>query len=246
MHNIRYRFRHHNGNYRWFSTSATSVINGEQQLLYAIGISQDITERKYAEEALEASEERYKAFISQSTEAIWRYELEIPIKITEPLDKIIAQLRKHGFIAECNDIMAKMYGFQSSAQLIGATLDDILNPNDKRNRQALVSFVENNFKLTDVESNETDKDGNVRYFLNNLVGIIENGFLIRAWGTQREITEKRRIEEKIRYLASLIENVYDAVIGSDMQLVVKSFNKAAEKLYGIPAEKVIGKIAGLR
>ena len=241
MHNIRYRVRHSNGNYRWFSTSATFVSNDQQEVLYGIGISHDVTERKYAEDALEASEERYKTFISQSTEAIWRYELEIPISINEPAEKIIAHLQKHGFIAECNDIMAKMYGQQSSAQLVGTRIDEFVDLKDTQNKEAMIAFVENGFKATEIESRSVDAQGNTHYFLNNLVGMIENGMLKRTWGTQREITEKRLAEEKIHYLASLTENVYDAVMGSDMQFIIKSFNKAAEKLYGIPAEKVIGR-----
>src|ERR1700730_4796333 len=142
MHNIRDRFRHKNGSYRWFSTSATFVLNDEGQLLYGIGISQDITERKFSEEALEASEERYKVFIGQSSEAIWRYELEIPVKINQPVDNILAHFRKHGFIAECNEIMASMYGHQSSAQLVGSGLDDILDFNDEKNIEYLKSFIE--------------------------------------------------------------------------------------------------------
>ncbi len=241
MHNIRYRFRHNNGTYRWFSTSATFVLNDDNQLLYGIGISQDVTERKYAEESLEASEERYKAFIGQSSEAIWRYELETPIRIYESPANIVSHLRNKGFIAECNDIMAKMHGYDNSAQLIGSKLDDFFNLVERTNGNALINFVKNGFKLTDVESCENDKNGNTRFFLNNLVGIVENGYLKRTWGTQRDVTEKKLAEEKIRYLARLTENVYDAVMGSDMQFIVKSFNKAAEKLYGLKAEQVIGK-----
>jgi len=241
MHNIRYRFRHNNGNYRWFSTSATFVLDEHAQPLYGIGISQDVTERKYAEEALEASEERYKAFITQSSEAIWRYELETPISINESPEAIRHHLRHHGFIAECNEIMATMYGYESSAKLIGVRLHELIDLEHSFNRHAFVSFLQNGFKLTEAESIHVDKDGTARYFLHNLIGIVENGFLKRTWGTQREITEKKRSQEKISYLASLTENVYDAVIGSDIHLVIKSFNKAAEKLYGLPKEKVIGK-----
>src|SRR5215207_9947861 len=36
----------------------------------------DVTERKRAEEEIRQSEERYRSFVEQSTEGIWRFELE--------------------------------------------------------------------------------------------------------------------------------------------------------------------------
>jgi PAS domain S-box-containing protein len=241
MHNIRYRFRHANGNYRWFSTSATFVLNAEKQLLYGIGISQDVTERKYAEEALEASEERYKAFITQSSEAIWRYELEQPIQISEPVGKIIHHLRNRGFVAECNDIMARMHGYENSAQLIGARMDELVNPSEKKNMDYLVAFIRNNFKLSDAETIEVDEYGITRYFLNNIIGIVENGYLKRAWGTRREISERRRAEETLRFQANILENVSDIIVSTDLNHCITSWNKAAQEIYGIPAQEAIGK-----
>ena len=241
MHNIRYRFRHANGNYRWFSTSATFVLNSEKQLLYGIGISQDVTERKYAEEALEASEERYKAFISQSTEAIWRYELEEPIAVSEPVEVIVDHIRKYGFIAECNDIMARMHGFEHSAQMIGIRADEFGDLDEKRNMNALAAFIRNNFNLADAESVGVDEQGNTRYFLNNLFGIVENGFLKRAWGTRREITEKKRAEETLRFQANILENVSDIIVTTDLNHRITSWNMAAETVYGISAADAIGR-----
>ena len=37
--------------------------------------------------------------------------------------------------------------------------------------------------------------------LNNLTGVVENGLLVRAWGTQTDVTERRRAEEAQRFLA---------------------------------------------
>ena len=42
------------------------------------------------------------------------------------------------------------------------------------------------------ESQEIDRYGNAKYFVNNLVGIFERGQLVGAWGTQRDVTEQRR------------------------------------------------------
>jgi hypothetical protein len=45
------------------------------------------------------------------------------------------------------------------------------------------------------------REGSPQRFLNNLTGIVENGLLVRAWGTQRDVTEHRRAEEAQRFLA---------------------------------------------
>jgi light-regulated signal transduction histidine kinase (bacteriophytochrome) len=52
-----------------------------------------------------------------------------------------------------------------------------------------------------------DKQGHSRYFLNNLVGTVEQGVLVRAWGSQRDITEWKQaqttLHSRARELARL-------------------------------------------
>jgi PAS domain S-box-containing protein len=56
----------------------------------------------------------------------------------------------------------------------------------------------------------------------------------------RDITERKRTEEEHRYHAYLLENVNDAVLATDEQLLITAWNKAAEKLYGWRADEVLG------
>jgi len=45
------------------------------------------------------------------------------------------------------------------------------------------------------ESHEVDVLGNAKIFLNSMIGIVENGKLVRTWGIQRDVTERVRLEE---------------------------------------------------
>jgi len=56
-----------------------------------------------------------------------------------------------------------------------------------------------------------------------------------------DITDRKRAEEKIQYQAKLVEDVSDAIISSDLDFNIVSWNKAAESIYGWKAEEVIGK-----
>jgi PAS domain S-box-containing protein/putative nucleotidyltransferase with HDIG domain len=56
----------------------------------------------------------------------------------------------------------------------------------------------------------------------------------------RDITERIRNEEKLRYQANLLENVSDAIIATDLQYNIQFWNKAAERQYGWTASEVIG------
>src|SRR5919107_6233817 len=57
----------------------------------------------------------------------------------------------------------------------------------------------------------------------------------------RDITERKRVEEQLRYHAHLLENIHDAVIATDEQLAVTAWNKGAEQMYGWSADEVLGR-----
>ena len=163
---------------------------------------QDVTERKLAEEKIRRSEERYRSFVEQSTEGIWRFELEEPISTDMPEAEQVDHFYRHAYLAECNDVMARMYGFTRAEEIVGARLGDFLPRSVPENVEYLLAFIRSGHRLTDAESEEEDCEGNLKRILNNLTGIVENGLLVRAWGTQTDVTERRRAEEAQRFLAS--------------------------------------------
>jgi PAS domain S-box-containing protein len=59
-----------------------------------------------------------------------------------------------------------------------------------------------------------------------------------------DITERRRAQlradKALQQLASIVENTDDAIIGSDLNGLVTSWNAAAERLYGYTSEEMIG------
>ena len=57
----------------------------------------------------------------------------------------------------------------------------------------------------------------------------------------RDITRKRKAEERMRYLANIVENVVDAVISLDGEGKIVSWNRGAEKTFGFRAKDVVGK-----
>ncbi len=144
------------------------------------------------------TEERYRAFVANSAEGIWRCETETPIDIRLPEEEQINAFFQYGYLAECNDAFARMYGFDDADDLTGARLSDLLPREHPTNQAYLRAFIQANYRLSNAESAELDRNGNVRYIANSLTGVVENGFLVRAWGTQRDITAQREAETALR------------------------------------------------
>ena len=163
----------------------------------------------------ESREERYRAFIEQTSEGVWRCDLREPIDVRLPVAEQIDRIYAHAFLAECNNAMARMYGLESADQIVGATIAALLPREDPANVEYLEAFVRSGYRLTDAESHEVGRDGASYYFLNNLVGIVRDGLLIRAWGSQRDITARKEIESALR--AS--EERYRALVTASTSLV---------------------------
>jgi PAS domain S-box-containing protein len=64
------------------------------------------------------------------------------------------------------------------------------------------------------------------------------GLLVR--GSLGDITERKRAEETLLKLASIVESSDDAIVSKTLEGIVTSWNKGAERIYGYNAEEVIG------
>jgi PAS domain S-box-containing protein len=158
----------------------------------------DISSRKQTEDALRNAEERYRAFVANSSEGIWRYELDVPLDLSLPPDAQIEHLYQHAWLAELNDAMARMYGYEHATELVGSRVAQMLPSEDEAARGYLAEVVKARFEFGDKESVERDRFGQVRYFANSMVPVIENGRLLRTWGTQRDVTARKRAEQAMR------------------------------------------------
>ncbi|MCX6291468.1 MAG: PAS domain S-box protein [Bacteroidetes bacterium] len=69
----------------------------------------------------------------------------------------------------------------------------------------------------------------------------EDDHVVSVLTIHRNITEQEKANEQMAYHAALVENVSDAIISIDPSRIIKSWNPAAEKIYGWKQKEVIGK-----
>ncbi|MBK9066388.1 MAG: response regulator [Gemmatimonadetes bacterium] len=195
---LEFRMRRRDGAWRHLMQVAIPRWDEQGVFVGFLGVDVDITELKEAGLRVEEAEARYRLFVEQSTDGIWRFEVREPIPLSLDEDAMIAAIFAQGWLAECNHAMARQYGVEDPADLLRIPLRDLLNPDDPRNRAMLRAFIRAGYRLADSESHERDREGHPKVFLNNLIGIIDRGHLVRAWGTQRDITLQRQLEEEAR------------------------------------------------
>src|SRR5579872_2062541 len=209
----------------------------------------DITARKEVEAALGRREEDYRRFVSQSSEGIFRQDLDEPIPLSLPEDEIIQRILHGSYLAECNEAIAQMYGV-TVGDFVGKRMTETLDPNDPRNIELTRDYIRSGFRVVERESHETDIHGNPKVFLNSMIGIVENGMLLRTWGIQRDVTERVRLEEarttaekalheREAHFRILVEQASDGIFIADAQGKYLDVNSAGAEMLGYTREEIL-------
>jgi PAS domain S-box-containing protein len=68
-----------------------------------------------------------------------------------------------------------------------------------------------------------------------------DGNIVGAVNCFQDITERKHNEEAAQRLAAIIESSDDAIVSNDLDGIVTSWNGGAERIFGYPAEEIVGK-----
>jgi len=225
-------------------------IEGPKGVDRIVVVMQDVTERRRVEETLSRREEDYRQFVARSSEGIFREELLEPIPVGLPEEEVVARIRQDSSIAECNDVLAKMYGFDNAQEMTGKKLGDMLVPDDADNLAMMVDFVRGGFRVLDRYSREIDQHGNLKIFRNSMSGIVKDGKLVRTWGIQSDVTERVHLEEAHRraeralkesesHFRSLFEQASDGIFIANAEGRYIDVNSAGAEMLGYTREEIL-------
>ena len=149
-----------------------------------------------------------------------------------------------GRVQEFNPASERVFGFTRS-EAVGKELAELIIPPRlrERHRQGLVRYLKTGKgpligKLIEIEA--LCRDGSEILVALAINGTRVNGSPIFT-AYLRDITERKRAEEINRHLAAIIESSGDAIISKDLDEIVTSWNKEAERLFGYGADEMIGK-----
>ena len=155
--------------------------------------------RRHLTAALAHSEERYRTFVSISTEAILGADLHPPVKTDLPVEQQADEMTARAVIAEYNDALARMLGVGSTELLRGRAVAGLL-PEGVARRIAL-RWIRAGYRLTEQEFQITPADGSVRWVQGSNVGVIKDGAVVGLWSTWRDITGRKNAVTRLEHQA---------------------------------------------
>ena len=153
--------------------------------------------RQQKDEALKKSEKRYRTLFELSNEGIYRFEFNEPIPTSLPIEERLKLAYRHNRIVIANHVFAKQYGFDNPEEVIGHQLNDFYLSNSEVNTEVNRKMLSGEFRVYNQETEESDRLGNRRYILGNVVAEVKDGYIFGGWGTQTDITELKQAQQDL-------------------------------------------------
>lgn len=89
-------------------------------------------------------------------------------------------------------------------------------------------------------------DTSIRWVSERGIGVFGDGSAVTYLdGIILDISERRKSEERLRFLGAISANVSDSIVATDTQFRINYINRKAELLYGYTLEELSGKTPDL-
>jgi len=160
--------------------------------------------------------------------------------IVESSDDAILSTNLDRVIISWNPGAERMYGYLAK-EILGQS-NSLLLPHGKMDETlVLLKQIRAGLLVKDFDTERKRKDGIVILISLTMSPIYdEAGVIIGASCIHRDISEQKKIFEKVQALAALTEFSDDPINSTDLNGIITSWNPASENLFGYSAVEMIG------
>jgi len=173
----------------------------------------------------------------QSKEAA---QLRLAAIVASADDAIIAK-DLTGKITSWNHAAERIFGY-TEAEAVGQSIRLIIPPERHSEEDHVLQQIAAGHSVDHFETVRCRKDGrciDVSLTISPLR--TPSGKIIGASKIARDITDQKRLERDARWLAAIVESSDDAIISKDLDGIVTSWNRGAERMFGFEASEMIGR-----
>ena len=182
-----------------------------------LAITHDVTERRRAERAALL----WSAIVDSSDDAIISKDL-------------------NGVITSWNKSAERVFGY-TAEEAIGKPVTIVIPADRQSEEPAILSRLKRGERVDHFETVRRRKNGTLVDISLTISPVRDGqGKIIGASKIARDISERKRLSELQERMAAIVESSDDAIISKDLDGVIRSWNRGAERIFGYKGEEIIG------
>lgn len=212
------------GKERWFHAIKVPQFDDRRKIVGLIGVARDITDRKKTEASLKENEAKYGDLVEEMTDVIYTLDAQ-------------------GNVTSVNKAGKAMFG-REPQEVIGKTFANWIPPDKLPGAMAVFKRILGGEKIT-AETVMLDKNGRPHHVEFSSTPIIKDGVVVGTRGIIRDITERKKAQEKLKEseatLRSIIDSVTESVLLMDTNETILAANRPLAEKWGTTLDDLIGK-----
>lgn len=213
-------------------TVSKFLLDEDENHIGYVGVSRDISERVRAEEELRKSEALFRQLTEDITDTVWIADLSLRFVYASPS---IERLRGYTVEEVLQQRLHEMIAPSSLQGLMKTVEEDLKAEANRSGAMTRPRILEIELVRKDGSTVLTETSSRFLYDADGK----HTGYL----GVTRDISGRLRVEEELREKATILDQIRDCVIATDMDGRITSWNQGATRIFGYTAEESIGQYA---
>ena len=225
VYNTEKRYIKKDGSIVWGELSVSVVKNYEGKFLYLLAMIEDISARKFAEEAVKESKEHFRNIVRNAEAAYFR-------------------INNDGIFEDVNKSWLKIHKYSSQDEIIGKHFS--ITQVDVNMATGIIDELIKGKPIETGEISRKCKDGSIGYHTFSISPVLNNGQISGVEGFLIDITEQKtalqELKESQERYKILIEPMNEGVILADNDDVIQFVNRRECEIFGYEPEELIGQV----